>query len=61
VFKENGEVRNKRIRKRKAIRLNSSDSRGKWKTGLKTVVKQRDYAISGKKDQTNPYDDIFCD
>lgn len=57
MFKENDEVRNKRIRKRKAMRLYSTDSRSKWKAGLKAAVKHRGYGMFRGENQTDRYED----
>lgn len=61
MFKKNDEVRNERIRKRKAMRLYFSDSRSKWKADLKAAVKHRDYGILRGKTQNNRHEDDFYD
>lgn len=61
MFNESDEERNRRIRKRKVRRLNSSDSRSKLKADLKTAVKHRDYGISRESTQTNRCDEDFYD
>ena len=47
----------KRIRKRKAMRLNSSGDRRSWKAGLKNAMKRRDYGLS----PDNAQNDRFID
>ena len=59
--RENDEVKSKRIRKRKAMRIHSSDNRRKWKAGLKTAAKQWDNDPAGRKARINRYDGYYDD
>jgi len=58
VFDKNDEGK-KQIRKRKAMRLNDSGIRRMWKAGFKNAIKQRNYGLLRKSNQTDHYFDDF--